>query len=62
MKLRYILFLAAVIFIGWNKLQYDRSFDRCEQLLAETKYNLQTLHSEISELRSAMGTSEAEYE
>lgn len=51
MKLRYILLAAAIVFIGWNKYQYNQSFDRCKQLLEEIHRNQKTLQKEISLLR-----------
>ena len=63
MKLRYILlFAAATIFIGWNKYQYNQSFDHCEQLLSENRCSLQILHNEILTLRAAMTGVEVDYE
>lgn len=63
MKLRYILLLAAAtIFIGWNKYQYNRSFDHCEQLLSENRRCLQILHNEILTLQAAMTGVEVDYE
>lgn len=63
MKLRYILLLAAAtIFIGWNKYQYNRSFDHCEQLLSENRRSLQILHNEILTLQAAMAGIEVDYE
>lgn len=63
MKLRYILLLAAAtIFIGWNKYQYNRSFDHCELHLKEVNRNLKTLHNEILTLQAAMTGVEVDYE
>ena len=63
MKLRYILLLAAaVIFIGWNKYQYNQSFDSCELHLKEVNRNLKTLHNEILTLQAAMAGIEVDYE
>ncbi len=63
MKLRYILLLAAaVIFISWNKYQYNQSFDSCELHLKEVNRNLKTLHNEILTLQAAMAGIEVDYE
>ena len=63
MKLRYILLLAAaVIFISWNKYQYNQFFDSCELHLKEVNRNLKTLHNEILTLQAAMAGIEVDYE
>lgn len=63
MKLRYILLaLAVVAFIGWNKYQYNQSFDRCQELLVEIHRNQKILHNEVVTLKAAMNATEANYE
>lgn len=61
MKLRYVLIaLAATAFICWNKQQYNRSFDHCEQLLEEIHRNQDTLKREIVLLQVAMSGAEVD--
>lgn len=63
MKLSYILlFAAAILFISWNKYQYNQSFDNCEQLLSENHRCLQILHNEILTLQASMHGIEVDYE
>lgn len=62
MKLRYILLLAAVIFIGWNKFQYNKSFDHVEQLVKEIHRNQKIQHNKILTLQASLYGIEVNYE
>lgn len=44
-----------VIFTIHNKAEYDKSFDNCEQLVAEINQNLEILQNEIQTLSQSMG-------
>jgi len=57
-----ILIIAGVLFTFYNIHAYNKSFDRCEELLAEIKQNSQTLHNEITALQISMGAVEVDYE
>lgn len=49
-----------VIFTIHNTIEYNRSFDRCEELLKQIHTNTALLDQEINQLRVQMG--EVDYE
>ena len=57
-----ILIIAGVLFTFYNTHAYNKSFDRCMDLVDQIHKSTQTLHNEITALQISMGAIEVDYE
>lgn len=54
--LSFFLTLTTILTIH-NIAEYNRSFDNCERLVAETNQNIEILQNELQTLNQSMGVS-----